>query len=120
MTGIKGRRTRVSIRTREQRSQQTMNPPLGFVAIVLTLTLATLTALAQATPPDQTWLGGMYDDADYDDVILLATLASTTVNSPERAFAVFHMLGDLVQFLPTPGITDPDVCLSVPRGPPLA
>ena len=25
--------------------------------------------MADASPPDQTWIGGVYDNADYDDVI---------------------------------------------------
>jgi hypothetical protein len=33
----------------------------------------TLPLLAQASPPDPTWLPGIYDDADYDDVIGLLT-----------------------------------------------
>ena len=43
--------------------------------MVLTLAAAlfALTPLAQASPPDQTWIGGFYDDADYDDVVLFLT-----------------------------------------------
>jgi len=43
---------------------------LQFALSVLTLlTFGTIMPLAYATPPDQTWIGGFYDHADYDDVI---------------------------------------------------
>ena len=32
---------------------------------------ATLPALAHASPPDPSWIAGIYDDADYDDVVTL-------------------------------------------------
>ena len=43
---------------------------LGVVVAAAVLILA---PLAQATPPDQTWIGGLYDNADYDDVVLMVT-----------------------------------------------
>jgi hypothetical protein len=44
----------------------------SFLALLLLVALVWLTPLAYASPPDQTWIGGFYDDADYDDVVLLA------------------------------------------------
>lgn len=47
------------------------------------LALLTLVALAHASPPDETWLPGMYDDADFDDVIALITsLGGAPPDSP--------------------------------------
>lgn len=43
------------------------------VVWVLLLALISLTPMAFASPPDPTWLPGLYDDADYDDVVLLIT-----------------------------------------------
>jgi len=43
-----------------------------FLSALLLIPLLGLTPLAYASPPDQTWIGGFYDDADYDDVVLLA------------------------------------------------
>ncbi len=37
--------------------------------------LGMLVALAYATPPDPTYLGGFWDNADYDDVVILVTSA---------------------------------------------
>ena len=42
------------------------------LTFALLVPLTWLTPLAYASPPDQTWIGGFYDDADYDDVVLLA------------------------------------------------
>src|SRR5438445_4474571 len=44
----------------------------GFLGLLVLVPLVWLTPLAYASPPDQTWIGGFYDDADYDDVVLLA------------------------------------------------
>ena len=38
---------------------------------LLAVVVLTLTPLAHASPPDQTWLSGLYDNDDYDDVVLL-------------------------------------------------
>ncbi len=43
------------------------------LVIVLLALLIGLAPLAYASPPDQTWLAGFYDNADYDDVILALT-----------------------------------------------
>ena len=32
--------------------------------------LVALVPLAHASPPDETWISGLYDDGDYDDVVL--------------------------------------------------
>jgi len=40
-----------------------------LVALVLVFSLVTVTSLCHASPPDPTWFAGLYDDADYDDVV---------------------------------------------------
>jgi hypothetical protein len=57
----------------------TMSP--RSLCLALIAALATLTPLAQATPPDQTWISGFYDNADFDDVVQLVTSAVGTVES---------------------------------------
>jgi hypothetical protein len=42
----------------------------GWLALLLVLGLGGLRSLAAATPPDPVWLPGIYDDGDYDDVVL--------------------------------------------------
>jgi len=43
--------------------------------------LVSLTPLAQASPPDPTWIPGIYDDADYDDVVCLVTSGDGNVET---------------------------------------
>ena len=45
--------------------------------------LAVLPLLAYASPPDPTWIEGMYDDDDGDDAILAITSADTAFDEPE-------------------------------------
>jgi hypothetical protein len=43
------------------------------VALLAVAVLLSLGALAHASPPDPDWLGGLWDNGDYDDIILLVT-----------------------------------------------
>ena len=42
--------------------------PLAFSLCVL---ISSLSVLAYASPPDPSWVRGVYDDADFDDVVCL-------------------------------------------------
>jgi hypothetical protein len=48
--------------------------------IGLLLVLLTSVPLAYASPPDQTWIGGWYDDADFDNVVLSVTSAVAAID----------------------------------------
>ena len=50
-----------------------------LVALFVLLALATLTPLAQASPPDPTWVAGFWDDGDHDDVVLLICATAAAV-----------------------------------------
>src|SRR5215510_496143 len=41
-----------------------------FLVVVAMMSLA---VLAYASPPDPDWIGGLWDNGDYDDIILLVT-----------------------------------------------
>ena len=43
----------------------------GLGALLLLAGLAIHPALAHASPPDPSWIPGIYDGADFDDVVLL-------------------------------------------------
>jgi len=43
---------------------------IGLSLVAAVLALAPLT---HASPPDQTWIAGFYDNADFDDVVLFIT-----------------------------------------------
>jgi len=48
----------------------------GSLAFLLCVLLSSLSVLAYASPPDPSWVRGVYDDADFDDVVCLI-LANT-------------------------------------------
>lgn len=49
--------------------------------------LLTLVAFAHASPPDETWRSGVYDEADFDDVIdLIVSLSGAVPDSVPRIF----------------------------------
>ena len=54
----------------------------GIVAVILALLLVGLTPLAYAEPPDPTWIGGYWDDDDFDTVVDFITNASAVSASP--------------------------------------
>ena len=54
-------------------------PGLGVTLLAL-LIIGPVT-LAHASPPDQTWLAGVYDQADFDDVVVLLTSALDATDS---------------------------------------
>jgi len=65
-----------------------------------------LSPLAQASPPDQTWIGGFYDDADYDDVVLLVTGGLHSVQCAPAP--VLLPVSEVVALAPaTPQVTPP-------------
>src|SRR5262249_40449572 len=48
----------------------------GPLAFSLCILISSLSVLAYASPPDPSWVRGVYDDADFDDVVCLI-LANT-------------------------------------------
>jgi len=55
--------------------------PDGVSAMLLVLLMVAPITLAHASPPDQTWLAGVYDQADFDDVVCLLTSALEATDS---------------------------------------
>ena len=54
--------------------------PAGLSILLALLLIASVT-LAHASPPDQTWLAGVYDQADFDDVVGLLTSVLEDIDS---------------------------------------
>ena len=54
--------------------------PRSCVTLLALLVVVPVT-LAHASPPDQTWLAGVYDQADFDDVVDLLTSALDATQS---------------------------------------
>jgi hypothetical protein len=74
-----------------------MRGPRVALVLLLLLGLSGLTPLAYATPPDPSWVRGIYDDADYDDVVVQITSAA--------AVATPVLVVDIRLLPPCPGLT---------------
>jgi hypothetical protein len=70
-----------------------------FLTAWLLIPLVGLTPLAYASPPDQTWIGGFYDDADYDDVVLLAMSLAVALADLTPALAAQPRVVDVLLLL---------------------
>ena len=84
---------------------------------VLLICLVVIPLLAYAGPPDPTWISGIYDNADYDDVVGLVTDGTGASNSqwlarvPEGPVKCAMLLG----LGRVPSLM---VCVEMTRGPP--
>jgi hypothetical protein len=94
--------------------------PLVLLVILVLTAPALLLALAYASPPDPSWISGIYDDADYDDVVTLVT--SATGHVAPAAPADDGRLGSPAEHVP-PLIENvevtPSLFSSAPRAPPV-
>ena len=72
----------ISASVRGERPSALAGPQLSrrLAAILLTVALATLTPLAHGSPPDPTWIAGLYDDADHDDAVLAVTASIASLD----------------------------------------
>ena len=52
----------------------------GLLLVILLGTMVPLTPMAYASPPDPVWVSGVFDAADYDDVVLLITSSGAAVD----------------------------------------
>ena len=90
----------------------------GIFAIVLAILLAGLTAIAYADPPDPTWMGGYWDDDDFDTVVDVITSVSA-ISTPPRIDAGLQLVPG-VWFEPTETCarSGPPLTFACPRAPP--
>ena len=65
---------------------------LRLSVTLLALLVIVPVTLAHASPPDQTWLAGVYDESDFDDVVgLLTALDATDSTAATEAGACFAL-----------------------------
>jgi hypothetical protein len=81
-TGVTGMSWQLYLRgSKSGRSLTRMKYRLTLVPL-LGVVLLTLVAFAHASPPDETWQPGIYDDADFDDVVdFIVSLSAAPVDS---------------------------------------
>jgi hypothetical protein len=93
---------------------------LGLPAVLILAAPALLVVLAYASPPDPSWISGIYDDADYDDIVTLVTSATANVapalpvHSGPMASSV-ESVSPLIQHV----TAAPSLFSSSPRAPPV-
>ena len=51
-----------------------------LLVVLLAGAMLVLTPAAHASPPDQTWIPGLYDNADYDDAVLAVVAIIASLN----------------------------------------
>lgn len=109
-------RMRDNLRRGEGSAVRMMRAISAFVCVAL----FTLTPTAYASPPDQTWLPGLYDDGDYDDVIQLID-GNLGAVAPSIVWSVRPMavVADLMALPAVVGPPVAPVSSALTRAPPL-
>jgi|SRR5262245_11516101 len=59
-----------------------MLPLRGILGVLLAVLVVGMTPLAYADPPDPSWLGGYWDNDDFDNVVAFLASATAIVASP--------------------------------------
>ncbi len=63
----------------------------AFLPLTLLVTLVHFVALAGAVPPDPVWIPGLYDDGDYDELLLVVTSPEGSV-APSPLYTIFEII----------------------------
>jgi hypothetical protein len=93
--------------------------PLRLLIPALIGVLVCLRALAYASPPDPTWIGGFWDDDDYDDVIIhIASTFSGAQTVPGYSVQTHWVLVWVVRPDDDSCVSNPVIPRYLPRGPP--
>jgi len=94
---------------------------LRLVRLSLVATILVLAPAAYASPPDETWIAGIYDNADFDDVVLFVTSGLGAVQpSPSWLLCIVLVVVDFVSPGDTRGRSGRCIAVSPERAPPLA
>ena len=91
----------------------------GALALLIVVLIAGLAPVAFADPPDPTWIGGYWDDDDFDNVVVFL-LSTYAVVAPAQLHEV--AAGSAVAILQCPEpqvVTAPVADSASPRAPPL-
>ena len=95
--------------------------PITWASWMLIGLMIVLTPMAWASPVDPSWIKGVYDDGDFDDVVTYLTCGTVAASA-----VVVNELLPVPVFVPTDSVPDerlgPSTPLSShsPRAPPLA
>lgn len=93
---------------------------IRFLAALVLIVLAALPAVAYADPLDPTWVGGFWDDDDFDYIILLVTNQQASLPAAVPVFAPTTEAADVVAVSLTDAPLIERRLAFHRRGPPLA
>jgi len=92
-----------------------------LVRLILVVVILSLAPAAYASPPDQSWIPGLYDNADFNDIVLLIT-SNLGATQPSMVWSV-RPVASVIGLL-TPMATEPrplfPLSSVLSRAPPLA
>ena len=60
------------------------------LALVIGIVLVLLTPLAYLEPPDPLWIGGIWDDDDFDAIVVLVQSTEVPCDSDQSAFVALE------------------------------
>jgi hypothetical protein len=92
----------------------------GILGAVLAILVVGLTPIAYADPPDPTWLGGYWDDDDFDNVVAFIASAAAVVASPVIDGRPFGVAKHCVELARSPVRSASFLAFAPPRAPPVA
>ncbi len=91
------------------------------LALILVSALGVVASLAYASPPDPTWIAGIYDDDDFDDVVLAVTSLHKSLEcTPFVVGGLFRIFIEFVHFSDHSSPSPFPLRASHVRGPPAA
>jgi len=94
-------------------------PCAHHLLLFLVFSLGLLPALASANPPDPVWIPGVYDLADYDDVVVALTdLDAIDDSSPARLLPLLQASDRALPSAPASVFTGASFLPCRPRSPP--
>jgi len=87
--------------------------------LLLAVVVVAVAGLAAASPTDPTWIGGIYDNGDYDDAILALLAIEGLTSEPVIALAAAEAVQAFLA-IPLPAAPSYPVEVGHSRSPPLA
>ena len=96
-----------------------MRSAIGTLASLLVCLIAGLAPAAFADPPDPTWIGGYWDEDDFDNVVDFITHASAVVGLPPLEAGPSSETVFILEWLEPRTPPAPVHSTASPRAPPL-
>jgi len=92
---------------------------VSALALLIAAMVCALVPLAYASPPDPTYLSGIWDDADYDDVVILVTSSVGSTDTHKPCDLIRLLIGVLLIVPEEQGLPRAaSLFLPAPRAPP--